>query len=110
MERCSLVLVEWEDSAQPISGWRYLSDLNDFQAVRCVSVGWLIHDGEDVKALAPNMGEINSTERVQASGIIRIPTRCITAVKHLKEVTVSSLPRRKASGPLASGVSGPGLG
>ena len=108
MDRCSLVLIEWEDSAQPIPGWQHLSALDDFQAVRCVSVGWLVHDGDEVKALAPNMGEVNSPERVQASGIIRIPTRCITAVRPLKEVRASSSRRRNAS--VVSVASDPALG
>ena len=94
MERCPLVLVEWEDSAQPLSGWRYLSDFDGFRAVRCVSVGWLIHDGDDVKALAPNMGEIDDAERMQASGVIRILTRCVVAVKPLEEVRPSWFGRK----------------
>ena len=56
MKDCPLVMIEWEDSAQPLPNWRYLADFEADGAVLCTSVGWLIHDGEDVKALAPNMG------------------------------------------------------
>ena len=82
---CPLVLIEWEDSAQPTSGWQYLADFECGQAVQCASVGWLIEDGEKVKALAPNLGEVGTTESAQASGIIRIPARCITRVVRLEE-------------------------
>ena len=82
---CPLVLVEWEDSTQPIAGWVYLADFETKTAVKCASVGWLIHDGEDVKALAPNMGDLGDGDSAQASGIIRIPARCITSVVRLKE-------------------------
>lgn len=82
---CPLVLIEWEDSAQPILGWMYLEDFSGGPAIQCVSVGWLIYDSADTKALAPNMGCLNSDDSVQASGIIRIPTRCITRTVKLKE-------------------------
>ena len=74
---CPLVLVEWEDSAQPAPAWRHLDANEKHEIVRCVSVGWLIADGP-VKALAPNMGDIHSETNVQASGVIRIPARCVT--------------------------------
>jgi hypothetical protein len=85
MGDCRLVMIEWEDSAQPISSWAYLASLDVTKAVRCVSVGWLIHDGDDVKALAPNMGNLNDESSVQVSGVIRIPTRCISRIVDLDE-------------------------
>jgi len=75
-----LVLAEWEDSAQPKSNWVFLSDFEKPEIIKCVSVGWLINDGADVKALAPNIGDGE-----QASGIICIPSRCITRLVKLKE-------------------------
>jgi hypothetical protein len=62
-----LVLIKWEDSAQPIPGWNFLSDLPQAAAVRCVSVGWLVHDG-DVRILAPNLGERMSEQNLKLSG------------------------------------------
>ncbi len=82
----SLVLIEWEDSTQPIAKWMYLSDFECANAIKCASVGWLIHDGKEVKALAPNMGDLGFEDSAQASGIIRIPSRCICRITHLKEV------------------------
>lgn len=82
--KCPLVMVEWEDSALPIPGWTYLADVPKPAIVHCVSVGWLIHDGRHVKALAPNMGDIGA-ETMQVSGVIRIPARCIVRIVKLDE-------------------------
>jgi hypothetical protein len=67
MNRCPLVLVEREDSAQPLPQW--LHEFEPPMVNKCASVGWLIHDGDDVKALAPNMANIDSETNIQASGI-----------------------------------------
>lgn len=77
-----LVQIEWHDSRQPISGWNYIEDLDGFSPVVCLSVGWLIHDDENVKVLAPNIGDYGA-EREQASGAMQIPTRCIVKMEEL---------------------------
>ena len=76
-----LVLIEWEDSAQPTPAWQHSASLQRGGVVRCQSVGFLLHEGKDVMILAPNIGDI-STDNEQVSGIIRIPTRSI--VRQLK--------------------------
>ena len=86
---CPLVLIEWEDSSQPIARWQFLSDVDLPGAIRISSVGWLVHDDEKMKALAPNIGGAND-DSMQASGIIQIPTRCVVKITKLKE------PRRVA--------------
>lgn len=82
---CPLVLIEWEDSARPVAAWAYLADFEKPSVVKCVSVGWLIHDDADVKALAPNMGELGNADALQVSGVIRIPARCVTRLVRLAE-------------------------
>lgn len=77
-----LVLIEWEDSAQPLGEWRFLDDLGSLDIVKCQSVGYLVHDGDDVKALAPNIGDAGKVT-AQATGIIRIPARCIVKIRKL---------------------------
>ena len=77
-----LVLIEWEDSAQPVAAWQYLADMDPPEVVQCKSVGYLIADEKNVKVLAPNVGELE-TEHAQASGVIRIPTRCVTRIRPL---------------------------
>lgn len=83
--RCPLVMVEWEDSAQPTPGWQFLDSFEPPSITHCVSVGWLIHDGADVKALAPNMGNVWDKNSMQVSGVIRIPARCVVRVVEIDE-------------------------
>ena len=83
MDECPLVMIEWEDSRQPEPNWSLLSSFAPGDAVRCISAGWMIHDGKDVKVLAPNMGDIGD-EDVQVSGVIRIPARCILKITKIK--------------------------
>jgi hypothetical protein len=90
----NLVLIEWHDSRQPIPNWQLLAEFTPSAICECVSVGFLIHDGEAVKALAQNLADINSDAGMQASGVIHIPAACITRIVHIQEVeaTSSSLP------------------
>jgi hypothetical protein len=79
-----LVLIEWVDSGQPIPGWQWLSDLDPRRAHKCVSVGFLIQNDEQIKVLAPNLGSSNGDENWdQASGLITIPTVAITKLERL---------------------------
>lgn len=82
---CPLVMVEWQDSTQPISSWQWIDAYREPDIVTVASVGWLIHDGPDVKALAPNLGHSDDQQAVQVSGVIRIPTRCVTRITFLPE-------------------------
>lgn len=83
--KIKLIMVNWLDSCQPAPNWQHLSDYKKVSPVSCVSVGFLIHDGDKTKAIAPNMGEIHNKENIQASGIIHIPTCCITNITELTE-------------------------
>jgi hypothetical protein len=91
---CPLVLIEWVDSARPAPAWQLLTDFECDGVVHCASVGWLIHDGEDVKALAPNMGAMNMPDSLQVSGVIRIPTSCTTRQIRLKETREGAISSR----------------
>lgn len=79
-----LVLIEWEDSSQPVSQWQHVSDIT-VAAVRIASVGWLVKDGKKVKGLAPNIGGLDGKAAPQCSGVIAIPTRCVIQIKKLVE-------------------------
>ncbi len=85
-KRVKLVMIEWLDSVRPISEWQHLSAYKVLEPVKCVSVGFLLHDGKSAKSLAPNMGDIKDENNIQASGIIHIPTRSITKITQLKEI------------------------
>ena len=82
----NLVMIDWIDSARPISEWQYLSDYKPFTPIKCTSVGFLVHDTKEVKALAPNVGDLDNKDTVQASGIIHIPTCSISKITKLKEI------------------------
>ena len=98
-EKFPLVMIEWEDSAQPIPSWAYLADVEAArQAVICASVGWLIHDGETVKTLAPNMGALADNDP-QVSGVIRIPTRSVIRVARIDEPDLTSFSSVPSSRP-----------
>jgi hypothetical protein len=83
--KCPLVIVRWEDSAQPIAKWQHLSSFEPTGIILCASVGWKIHDADGVVALAPNMGAIDDATNIQASGVIHIPKRCIISIEKLVE-------------------------
>jgi hypothetical protein len=84
--RYQLVRVEWEDSARPIEAWQWVDDYKLPEIVNCISVGYLIAESKQAIALAPNLGDIQR-ERIQASGIIRIPR---SAVRRLIELPNSA--------------------
>ena len=71
-----LVKVEWDDSARPVPAWQWVDDYVVPKIVRCLSVGYLIAETKEAVALAPNLGDVGH-ERVQASGILRIPRSAI---------------------------------
>lgn len=79
-----LVLIEWEDSRQPSGQWQRLAGFEPAGFCKCVSVGFLIHDGA-AKVLAPNMADIEDELNIQATGMINIPASCITRIVRIEE-------------------------
>jgi hypothetical protein len=77
-----LARVEWEDSCRPVSEWQWIDDYEMPHVVRCVSVGFVIASKPKAIALAPNLGDLDQ-ERIQASGIIRIPRSAIRKLTYL---------------------------
>ena len=72
------ILVEWIDSAQPISAWMFLENKPSLEIIQCVSVGWVVGETDEVLMLAPNLGDIESGGSAQGSGFIRIPKSAVT--------------------------------
>ena len=72
------ILVEWIDSAQPISAWMFMENKPSLEIIQCVSVGWVVGETDEVLMLAPNLGDIESGGSGQASGFIRIPKSAVT--------------------------------
>jgi len=77
-----LVAVEWEDSQRPAEAWEWLDEYAIPDAIRCLSVGFLVAETDQAIALAPNLGDI-ACARAQACGIIRISTSAIRQMADL---------------------------
>lgn len=83
-----LVLVEWEDSARPISAWEWVDSYQVPETVTCVSVGYLIANTDSAIALAPNIGDVGR-EHLQASGILRIPRSAVRSMRECPKTLAS---------------------
>lgn len=84
-----LVLIDWVDSRQPVGSWHHLEDWEVAKACECQSVGFLVKDNDNVKAIAQNLADIDDPDLAQASGVITIPTECIKKVTELSRPATS---------------------
>lgn len=75
-----LVKIEWLDSVHPTSQWERLSNYEPFEAFKCVSVGFLVSDGDITKGLAQSIADRHDSEK---SGIVHIPVCSITKITDL---------------------------
>jgi hypothetical protein len=106
---CPLVIIRWEDSAQPIPAWKHLSQLPSTRAIECATVGWLLKDGDDVKVLCQSVGDLDNPHNAQASGIMTIPARCVISIERLtEEAGRSTSSVGSAAGPVGIGAAGTG--
>jgi len=99
---CPLVIIRWQDSAQPISAWKYLSDLPRTQPIECATVGWLLKDNDDVKVICQSVGDLHNPNNAQASGIMTIPARCVISIERLSEERKPSASPETDSGGIGS--------
>lgn len=72
-----LVLIEWDDSRLAPAAWEHAEDLAALKPSRCMSVGFLLHDGKRYKTIAQSIGE------GQVVGRMTIPAGCIRRVSTL---------------------------
>jgi hypothetical protein len=102
---CPLVIIRWQDSAQPLPSWQYLSALAPTRAIECATVGWLLKDDDDLKVICQSVGDLGSPKNAQASGIMTIPARCILSIERLveEEVLTSSADFAGTPGPSDAG-------
>ena len=87
-KNCPLVIIRWQDSAQPVSSWQYLSALPRTRPIECATVGWLLTDDEDIKVICQSVGDLDNPKNAQASGIMTIPARCVISIEILTEEVV----------------------
>lgn len=86
MTGATLVLIEWVDSRRPNPNWQRLAGFKPDDPAECVSVGFLVGDGEKTKSLAPNIADIGDDDNMSMSGVIHIPACCIKRIVPLEEV------------------------
>jgi hypothetical protein len=101
-DACPLVLIRWVDSRQPTSAWCFLAEMPAARPVECASVGWLLRDGEDAKVICQSVGDLESQDDAQASGVMTIPARCIVAIDRLEEVDPINPASSLASDPASA--------
>lgn len=89
-KECPLVFIEWEDTAQPLAGWRHLNDTEIPGQIICVSVGWLIGETAMAKSIVPNMGFTKGGANAQGLGTMTIPNRCILRITKMVEPKLSA--------------------
>jgi hypothetical protein len=79
------VIVEWDDSVQPVPTWRFLPDvIGTSSPCRCRTVGWLLERTDEVLVIAQNVGLDDSEEPTQVSGVITIPASAVRRLRRLK--------------------------
>ena len=91
-ETCPLVLIRWEDSAQPVPRWQHLSELSLPDVVECATTFTLSLSPISQPTVAQSIGGINADDNVQASGVMAIPARCVISIEPLEEVEPLSGP------------------
>lgn len=103
---CPLVIIRWQDSAQPISAWKHISDLPRTGPIECATVGWLLKDNDEVKVICQSVGDLHNPHNAQASGIMTIPARCVLSIERLSEEQKATAASGIVSGETGSAESG----
>lgn len=77
-----LVLIEWVDSFGCSATWETVGEIRP-RALRCRSVGWLLHDGDDCKVVVPHLAEVDDDRR-DGCGDMTIPSRAVVSIRDLE--------------------------
>ena len=77
------VKVEWIDSCASNYSWTLIKELDgDFQPIRIITYGVLIHKEKDFICVAQNYG----LQPKQVCSLMTIPRGCITSITELEEL------------------------
>jgi hypothetical protein len=104
---CPLVIIRWQDSAQPLPSWQYLSALPRTRPIECATVGWLLKDDDEIKVICQSVGNLDNPNSAQASGIMTIPARCVLSIEKLTEEELLISSAGSAGSACSAGVVGP---
>jgi hypothetical protein len=79
-----LVLIEWLDSHGGMGGWKDLEECTPDLLI-CRSVGWLLHETDQVKVIIPHLIEPDPSTHIaaQGRGDMTIPCAAIVSVREL---------------------------
>jgi hypothetical protein len=85
-----LVLIEWVDSHGGTDGWKELADCTPDLLV-CRSVGWLLHETEQVKVIVPHLIDPDPTTSIaaQGRGDLAIPCAAILSMRELSALAAA---------------------
>lgn len=84
MFNAKLVLIEWLDSIHSTGHWERLDEYEPFEAFKCSTVGYLVHDGSMTKGLAQSVADPDDSKNTQVSGITYIPTCSIIKITEMR--------------------------
>lgn len=74
IEPMTLVLVLWDDSMQPTTGWCWLKDVPQRAAASIQTVGWVLRSNPNHIALTASLSLPDEDGEQQVCGVIIIPT------------------------------------
>jgi len=80
---CDLVIIHWQDSRGTTSHWERLSDYRRDSFCKVVTVGFLVKHGKNTTRVAQSLADEGPD--MQVTGIMVIPTSCITSIEKLSE-------------------------
>lgn len=84
MKKRRLVLIEWVDALGCSPIWETIADPLAPTLATCRSVGWLAHDGEDIKVVVPHIHD-GAEGLDNGCGDMAIPARSVTRIVDLEE-------------------------
>lgn len=95
------ILIEWNDSLQPVTGWHMIDDLPTLDVAKCQTVGWLVEENATALMVAQNIAD-PASDQMQAGGLMRIPKCCVTSCADLSSRPETARTRRASGSALLS--------
>lgn len=95
------IIIEWNDSLQPVTGWHMMDDLPTLDVAKCKTVGWLVAENDSALMVAQNIADPESAQ-MQAGGLMRIPKCCVTSCADLFSRPETARKRRASESALLS--------
>jgi hypothetical protein len=80
------VYIEWIDASAPATnGWKFPGDLEAGGAdFRCCSLGWIIGESRTHYTVAAHVGNLDTEDEVQFTGVMHIPRGMVVKLVRVK--------------------------